>query len=139
MKRSFGISTLCAFVLAIALPLAALAQGTTPTGSTDTQGSATAAQQTQETPKSSAPKTETHRARSAKKAKEAAAPKVDINSASKEDLMKLPGIGDATADKIVAGRPYKSKVDLLQKKIVTKAQYAKIRMLIIAKQETPAK
>jgi competence protein ComEA len=39
---------------------------------------------------------------------------VDLNSASKEDLMKLPGIGDAIADKIIAGRPYKNVDDLLR-------------------------
>jgi competence protein ComEA len=78
----------------------------------------------------------THKAHSAAKKM---APKVDINSASKEDLMKLPGIGDATADKIVAGRPYKTKAELVSKKIVTKAVYGKIRTLIIAKQEPAAK
>lgn len=59
---------------------------------------------------------------------------VDINSASKEDLMKLAGIGDATADKIIAGRPYTSKAQLESKGIVTKAQYAKIRAHVTAKQ-----
>jgi len=59
---------------------------------------------------------------------------IDINSASKEDLMKLAGIGDATADKIIAGRPYTSKAQLESKGIVTKAQYAKIRAHVTAKQ-----
>jgi DNA uptake protein ComE-like DNA-binding protein len=75
----------------------------------------------------------------AHKAAKKMVPRVDINSAAKEDLMKLPGIGDATADKIVAGRPYKTKAELLSKKIVTKAQYSKIRNLVIAKQEPAAK
>ncbi len=139
MKRSLGIPMLCAFLLAMVLPLAAVAQGTTPSGSTDKQSGAMTPPQTQETPKSPSPKAQSPKAHSAKKAKEAAAPKTDINSASKEDLMKLPGIADATADKIMAGRPYKTKGELVQKKIVTKAQYAKIRMMIIAKQEAPAK
>ena len=62
--------------------------------------------------------------------------KVDINSATREDLMKLAGIGDATADKIIAERPFKTKKDLLTKGLVTKAQFAKISGHIIAKQET---
>jgi len=62
-----------------------------------------------------------------------AATKVDINSASKEDLAKLPVIGDAIADKIVAGRPYATKRDLLTRKILTAKQYAKIKDMIIAK------
>jgi len=67
-------------------------------------------------------------------AKTPAMPAIDINSASKEDLMKLAGIGDVTADKIIAGRPYTSKAQLESKGIVTKAQYAKIRAHVTAKQ-----
>ena len=64
------------------------------------------------------------------------APATDINSASKEDLMKLPGITDELADKIVAGRPYKSKAGLSKKGILSKAEYAKVRSHVIAKQGT---
>ena len=61
--------------------------------------------------------------------------RVDLNTASKEDLARLPGIGEDTADRIIAGRPYKSKVDLIKNKILTPAQYAKVRMMVTAKQE----
>jgi competence protein ComEA len=78
-------------------------------------------------------KSKTHMAAATKKAK---MPAVDINSASKEDLMKLSGITDETAEKIIAGRPYKSKTELTKKSILTKAEYAKVRTHIIAKQGT---
>ena len=57
---------------------------------------------------------------------------VDINSASATDLKALPGMSDADAAKIVQGRPYKDTGDLVTKKIVTDAEYAKIKDQIVA-------
>ncbi len=85
-----------------------------------------------------APKTKTSQTKTTKtETKESTAkagPKVDINSASKEDLEKLPGIGSATSQKIIDGRPYRAKNELVTKKIVSQSEYDKIKDQIIAHQ-----
>ena len=78
------------------------------------------------------------KAKAAAKKSKAAPPKVepvDINSATKEELKKLPGIGDADADKIIAGRPYLTKAHLQTHNIVSPGVYQALRQLVVAKQK----
>lgn len=60
---------------------------------------------------------------------------LDINTATKEQLDALPGIGEKFSQKIIDGRPYAKKSELVQKKIIPQATYNKIRAHIIAKQK----
>jgi DNA uptake protein ComE-like DNA-binding protein len=58
---------------------------------------------------------------------------LDINSASADELKAVKGIGPADAKKIVENRPYKTKDELVEKKVVSKATYDKIKGQIVAK------
>jgi DNA uptake protein ComE-like DNA-binding protein len=58
---------------------------------------------------------------------------IDINSASQEVLATLPGVGPVHAEAIVQGRPYRAKLDLLRRGIVSEATYQTIRDQVIAR------
>lgn len=118
---------------ALALTAAVLLSGTVPSLAADAKAAATqpATSAAKASQKATAPGT----GASAAKAKAPASTKlVDINSATSKELKKLPGISDAEAAKIIAGRPYGSKTWLVTRNILDAAVYENLKKLIVAKQ-----
>jgi DNA uptake protein ComE-like DNA-binding protein len=64
---------------------------------------------------------------------------LDLNSATREQLRDLPGIGDAYAQKIIDGRPYQSRFDLLRKQVIPASTYRKISGMVVVRQNKPGK
>jgi len=143
MKRFLSIVA-AAFILSIGAAVvcnaaekkdaAGAATSATGSASTATKGAATKIDSAAATAESStkAAGAKVGAAKSAAKVE-----KVDINSATEDQLKSIPGVGDTYAKKIIAGRPYANKSQLKSKKIVPDSVYSKIADLIVAKQ--PAK
>jgi len=104
----------------------------------DTPATTSPAPATQTAPSKSTTKTH-HTSTSTSSTHHSTMPKLDLNTATPEELAKLPGLDAAMADKIVAARPYKSRSDLVNKKIISKSEYSKIESHITVKTSSAPK
>ena len=122
--RHFTLASLLATALTVGLLTAtpSMAQTAQPAAKSDSK-MAPMAPKASESKMAPAPKAE------------AKAELLDINSATSDQLDALPGIGKAYSATIIAGRPYKGKDELVQKKIIPEKVYADIKDQIIAKQK----
>ena len=58
---------------------------------------------------------------------------IDLNSASRDDLMSLDGIGEVRADAIIRARPFKAKTELVERRLIPEALYEKISDKVMAR------
>ena len=58
---------------------------------------------------------------------------IDLNSASRDDLMTLDGIGEVRADAIIRARPFRAKTELVERRLIPEALYEKIADKVMAR------
>ena len=124
MKRSLTLATLA--TLGLLLVSAGQAQTTAPAGSV--------AKANAQQPAAKPAKPATPAAAKPAAATSTKTSLVDLNTATREQLVGLPGIGETYADAIIKARPFKSKSELVSKKVVPASAYKKFRGLVTAKQ-----
>ena len=130
MKRSFTLATLA--TLGLLLVSAGQAQTTAPAGAATKANS----QQPAAKPATTGASATTVVPTSTKSATTTStkATLLDLNTATREQLVGLPGIGEKYADAIIKARPFKNKSQLVDKKIVPESAYNKFHTLVTAKQ-----
>lgn len=95
---------------------------------------AVSAAHAQATAAPAAPKAQAQQPAAPAKATKTATQLLDLNTATRDQLIALPGIGETYADAIIKARPFKSKSELLSRKVIPAATYKKVQKLVIAKQ-----
>ncbi|MEO7996602.1 MAG: helix-hairpin-helix domain-containing protein [Gemmatimonadaceae bacterium] len=132
---AFSLPSFAQLSAQTAAPAKPAAQATTAKAAAAQPAKAAAAQPTATKPTAAQPAAAKPAVAAAKAAPAAAAkPLVDINHATVKELKTIPGIGDAYAAKIVSGRPYANKSQLVFRNVLAASLYETIQGMIIAKQ-----